>query len=61
MWQKVGIIRRDEELIEAKNFVDSILSEDIGYLLKLRALSAKKIIESAIARKESIGAHYKET
>jgi len=58
MWHKVGIIRHEAELKEALHSVDTMLSEDIGYLLRLRALCAKKIIESALARKESVGAHY---
>ena len=34
------------------------LKEDVGRLLFLRLLTAKSIIESAINRKSSIGAHY---
>ncbi len=61
MWQKVGIIRKAQELKEALHIVDTMLSQDIGLLLQLRALTAKKIIQSALARKESIGAHYIES
>ena len=61
MWHNVGIIRKSEELKEALQIVDTMLSQDIGLLLRLRALTAKKIIQSALARKESIGAHYIES
>jgi len=60
MWQKVGIIRRGSELAEAKEQVEQMLSSDIGHLLELRARTAKAIIDAALARKESIGAHYRE-
>ncbi len=59
MWQKVGIIRKESELKEALGFIEErILSKDVGHLLKLRALSAKEIVKSALNRKESVGAHY---
>ncbi len=58
MWDSVGIQRERNRLKEALNFVDEFLERDNGRLLYLRLLSAKKIIESAIERKESLGAHY---
>jgi L-aspartate oxidase len=58
MWKKVGIIRHENELKEALSFVQELLNSDIGHLLRLRALSAKEIIKSALNRKESVGAHY---
>jgi len=58
MWKKVGIIRHTDELKEALGSVEDMLQGDIGHLLRLRALSAKEIIKSALERKESIGAHY---
>jgi L-aspartate oxidase len=46
-------------LKEALGFIEErILSKDVGHLLKLRALSAKEIVKSALNRKESVGAHY---
>ncbi|MCK5294983.1 MAG: L-aspartate oxidase [Arcobacteraceae bacterium] len=58
MWTKVGIVRVYQDLIDALEEVESYLEEDVGRLLYLRLLTAKSIIESAINRKESIGAHY---
>ena len=58
MWEYAGIIRRESGLKKALQRVDEILKEDIGKLLRLRLLSSKKIIESAILRKEPLGAHY---
>ncbi len=58
MWQKVGIIRKRDELQEALQFTDDLLQHDIGYLLKLRAKSAQAIIQAALARTKSVGAHY---
>ncbi|MRI58046.1 MAG: L-aspartate oxidase [Epsilonproteobacteria bacterium] len=58
MWHKVGIIRKRGELEEALEFTQEVLEQDIGYLLKLRVLSAKAIIQAALNRKESVGAHY---
>jgi L-aspartate oxidase len=58
MWQKVGIIRNDEELLEAKEQIKSMLKKDIGYMLELKLLVSLNIIESAITN-PSLGAHYK--
>ena len=58
MWEKVGIIRKPSELQEAKDIVTQIAKKPIGYLLRLRLASALAIIEAAIARKKSVGAHY---
>lgn len=58
MWTKVSIVRTRQELIDALEELNSYLEEDIGRLLYLRLLTAKSIVESAIQRKESIGAHY---
>ena len=58
MWTNVGIVRQRQELIDALEEVESFLNEDVGRLLFLRLLTAKSIIQSAINRKESIGAHY---
>jgi L-aspartate oxidase len=58
MWTNVAIVRKRQELIDALEEVDTFLQEDVGRLLFLRLLTAKSIIQSAIDRKESIGAHY---
>jgi len=58
MWTNVGIVREKQDLIDTLEEIESYLLEDIGRLLYLRLLTAKSIIQSAIDRKESIGAHY---
>jgi len=58
MWRNAGIVRQRQDLIDALDEIDSFLKEDVGRLLFLRLLTAKSIVESAINRKESIGAHY---
>ena len=58
MWEKVGIIRSKKELKVALQRVDEMLSEDIGKLLRLRLLTSKEIIKSALRREKSLGAHY---
>ncbi|MCH5323205.1 MAG: L-aspartate oxidase [Helicobacter sp.] len=60
MWNKVGIIRTESGLNEALGGVEVMLQSGVGRLLKLRLLSAKNIIQSALKREESIGAHYRE-
>ncbi len=58
MWQKVGIIRKKSELKEALEEIEQMQKEPIGYLLKLRLSCAKQIVQSALRRDKSIGAHY---
>ncbi|MEA3352329.1 MAG: FAD-dependent oxidoreductase [Campylobacterota bacterium] len=58
MWTNVGIVREYQDLIDALEEVESYLKEDVGRLLFLRLLTAKSIIQSAINRKKSIGAHF---
>ena len=60
MWEKVGIIRTKKGLLEAAQTIEDISKKDIGRFLKLRLNSAKKIVESALSIKKSIGAHYLE-
>jgi len=57
MWNKVGIIRTKGGLNEALEFITQN-EKNVGYLTKLRFLSAKEIIKSALNREESLGAHY---
>lgn len=58
MWEKVSMVRTPEGLQEAKAAIDELLAQENGRLLKLRLLTAKAVVESAIARKKSIGVHY---
>jgi len=58
MWTNVGIVRQRQDLIDALEEVESFLGENVGRLLFLRLLTAKSIIQSAIKRKNSVGAHY---
>jgi L-aspartate oxidase len=58
MWQEVGIVRTRSGLERALDFVDDVQHLTIGRLLGLRLKTARKIIESALARRESVGAHY---
>ncbi len=58
MWDKVSIVRTTEGLLEAKSAIEAMQSEKIGRLLKLRLLTAQEIVESALARTESVGVHY---
>ena len=58
MWQNVSIQRRTVGLQETLKKIDAMLDEEIGWLLQLRLLSAKSIVEGALARTESVGVHY---
>ncbi len=58
MWQKVGIIRKKSELKEALEEIEQMQKEPIGHLLKLRLSCARQIVQSALRRDKSIGAHY---
>ncbi len=69
MWKNVGIIRNEEKLMIAKAKIDE-LKEKFGYTFKCPDRSsyeirnmltiAELIIEFALKRKESRGAHYRE-
>ncbi|NPA82394.1 MAG: L-aspartate oxidase [Epsilonproteobacteria bacterium] len=58
MWEHAGIIRKESGLKKALKELDEMFDKDIGKLLRLRLLTSKKIVQSAIDRKESLGAHY---
>ena len=58
MWDDVGIVRTQKGLQEALNFIEETLHKPIGRFLKLRLLTAKEIVTSALNRKTSIGVHY---
>ena len=58
MWNDVGIVRTQKGLEEALAFIEATLKKEIGRLLKLRLLTAKEIVTSALRREESVGVHY---
>jgi len=58
MWDKVGIIRTKKDLCEALEEIEDMLMQDVGRLLKLRLLTSKEIVKSALKREKSLGAHY---
>ena len=58
MWNKVGIVRSRQKLFEALDEINEFLKEDVGRLLYLRLLTSKSIVEAAIKRKKSLGAHF---
>jgi L-aspartate oxidase len=57
MWQNVSIVRTKKGLSEALEQINALLKEKIGRLLKFRLLTAKAIVEAALAREKSIGVH----
>ena len=58
MWENVSIVRTKEGLNGALKQINALLNEKIGKLLQLRLLTAKEIVNSALARDESIGVHF---
>jgi len=58
MWDDVGIVRTKKGLQEALSFIEETLEKQIGRFLKLRLLTAKEIVQSALQREGSIGVHY---
>ena len=58
MWKAASIVRDSKELEAALEEINIYLKQDVGRLLFLRLLTAKAIIQSAINRKESMGAHF---
>jgi L-aspartate oxidase len=66
MWNKVGIIRCEKSLTSARNWlarqkqlIDASFSDRRGFEFKNMLTVAGIIAESAIARKNSVGAHYR--
>jgi len=57
MWDSVSVIRKMSQLEDALSRIETLLKEDIGKLLRLRLKVSKKIVKSAMLRKESLGAH----
>lgn len=58
MWCYAGIVRKEEGLQKALKRVKEMLELSVGKLLRLRLLVSKEIIESALKRKASLGAHF---
>ena len=58
MWNYAGILREKENLKKALKRVEEMLELPIGKLLKLRLLVSHEIIQSALKRETSLGAHY---
>ena len=60
MWEQVSIVRTKQGLEKAYEEIDQMLHAPIGRMLKLRLLTAREIVRSALARKESVGVHYRQ-
>jgi L-aspartate oxidase len=60
MWEQVSIVRTKQGLEEAYAAIEQMLHAQIGRLLKLRLLTAREIVRSALAREESVGVHYRQ-
>ena len=58
MWKNVGIIRTKKGLMEALEFIENSIDK-VGRMTKLRFLTAREIVKSAIKREKSLGAHYR--
>ena len=58
MWDNAAIVREESKLKESLKQIETFLEEDVGRLLFLRLLTAKSILESALKRTSSLGAHY---
>jgi len=58
MWKYAGIVRSEKNLKKALNRVEEMLKLPTGKLIKLRLLTSRTIIKSALGRKKSLGAHY---
>jgi L-aspartate oxidase len=58
MWKSVGIVRTKGGLQEALGIINHWLDCEIGRIIRLRLLTAKAIVEAALRRKLSTGAHY---
>jgi len=58
MWENVGIIRNPIDLKKSLDKIEKFLLQKSGRMLRLRLLSARIIIISAMKREHSLGAHY---
>ncbi len=57
MWDSVSIVRSKKQLRESLSKIDTYLAQDIGKMLRLRLKLSRNIVQSAISREESLGAH----
>ena len=57
MWRNVSIVRTKDGLLDAKEKIALLLSQNIGKLLKFRLLTAREIVNMALSRDKSIGVH----
>jgi L-aspartate oxidase len=57
MWEDVGIVRTKSGLEDALKKIDSWLVGGVGRMAKLRLFVAKNMIQSALNRAKSLGAH----
>jgi len=60
MWENVSIVRTKKGLLSALEEINVLLNKNIGRLLKFRLLTAREIVQSALAREKSIGVHTRE-
>ena len=58
MWEKVGIIRTKRGLNYALEFIENSMDK-VGYLTKLRFVTAKEIVKAALKREKSLGTHFR--
>jgi len=58
MWENASIVRNTSNLESALIQIETFLKEDVGRLLFLRLLTAKSILQAALKREKSLGAHY---
>ncbi len=58
MWTHAAIVREPNNLEKSLEIIKTYLKKDVGRLLFLRLLTAKSILQSALERKKSLGAHF---
>lgn len=58
MWNDVSIARRVKDLEAAGKKLDALIASNPGRMARLRLKVAKNMVESALNRRESLGAHY---
>ena len=58
MWTHASIVRDPKTLQNTLDMIEEYLKLNVGRLLFLRLLTAKSILQSALKRKKSLGAHF---
>ena len=58
MWTHASIVRDPKTLQTTLDMIEDYLKLNVGRLLFLRLLTAKSILQSALKRKKSLGAHF---